>query len=287
MPWPPPSDWPFRDESQQVYCSPHRWHIYSAGEGQTLLLLHGAGSSLHTFGNLIPILNQHYRVVAVDLPGQGFTQIGARHRCGLASVAADLMSLCQQQEWEPTALIGHSAGAALALELSRAIEPTPKVVGINPALSNFRGMAGVLFPAIAKFLALTPGVTRFVAHSGNRTDRVASLLERTGSRLDAKSVGFYRQLFSSREHIDGTLLMMSQWPAGGLNTMWSTLATPTLFLAGKRDRTVPNTVAHMAAEKMPAATVIEMADLGHLAHEEDAARVATHIDSFLTDPASC
>ncbi|KAJ7208755.1 alpha/beta hydrolase fold protein [Mycena haematopus] len=41
----------------------------------TLLLLHGFPSSSHQYRNLIPILAKHYRVIAPDLPGFGFTTV--------------------------------------------------------------------------------------------------------------------------------------------------------------------------------------------------------------------
>lgn len=39
----------------------------------TLLLLHGFPSSSHMFRNLIPLLSDHYHVIAPDLPGFGFS----------------------------------------------------------------------------------------------------------------------------------------------------------------------------------------------------------------------
>jgi pimeloyl-ACP methyl ester carboxylesterase len=43
-----------------------------------LLLLHGFPSSSHMFRNLIPLLSDHYRVVAPDLPGFGFSESPVR-----------------------------------------------------------------------------------------------------------------------------------------------------------------------------------------------------------------
>jgi pimeloyl-ACP methyl ester carboxylesterase len=43
----------------------------------TILLLHGFPTSSHQYRNLIPHLSQHYRVVAPDLPGFGFTTVPA------------------------------------------------------------------------------------------------------------------------------------------------------------------------------------------------------------------
>lgn len=42
-----------------------------------MLLLHGFPSSSHQFRNLIPQLARHFRVIAPDLPGFGFTEVPA------------------------------------------------------------------------------------------------------------------------------------------------------------------------------------------------------------------
>ncbi|KPG99980.1 hydrolase [Pseudomonas sp. RIT-PI-q] len=50
-----------------------------AGErsNPTLLLLHGFPSSSHQFRQLIPLLAEHFHIVAPDLPGFGFTEVPA------------------------------------------------------------------------------------------------------------------------------------------------------------------------------------------------------------------
>jgi pimeloyl-ACP methyl ester carboxylesterase len=50
-----------------------------AGEqtNPTLLLLHGFPSSSHQFRQLIPLLSEHFHIVAPDLPGFGFTEVPA------------------------------------------------------------------------------------------------------------------------------------------------------------------------------------------------------------------
>lgn len=48
-------------------------HYYEAGEGTPLLLLHSVGQSLYTWRELLPLLSRRFRVIAVDLPGFGFS----------------------------------------------------------------------------------------------------------------------------------------------------------------------------------------------------------------------
>jgi pimeloyl-ACP methyl ester carboxylesterase len=53
-----------------------------ARNAPAVLLLHGFPSSSHMFRNLIPLLSEHYRVIAPDLPGFGFSD--APERAGFA-----------------------------------------------------------------------------------------------------------------------------------------------------------------------------------------------------------
>lgn len=281
MRWPPPADWPNANLSRQVYCKPHRWHVQQDGSGPTLILLHGAGGSVHSYRDMIPLLARNYHVVAIDMPGQGLTQLGARHRCGLDPMARDLAALIAQEGWDPAAIIGHSAGGALALRLSQLLADTPAVIGINPALGHFQGLAGVLFPVMAKLLALTPGVAGFFSRSAANPDRVRNLIETTGTTLPDDGLALYRRLVGDRGHVDATLLMMAQWSLDDLLRDLPQINAPTLFLAAELDEAVPPSVAETAAARMPNAQVIHLMALGHLAHEEDPDQIARLITEYL------
>jgi pimeloyl-ACP methyl ester carboxylesterase len=49
-----------------------------AADAPAVLLLHGFPTSSHMYRNLIPQLAEHYRVIAPDLPGFGFTDVSER-----------------------------------------------------------------------------------------------------------------------------------------------------------------------------------------------------------------
>ena len=51
-----------------------------ASAAPAVLLLHGFPTSSHMFRNLIPMLAPHYRVIAPDLPGFGFSEAPSRSR---------------------------------------------------------------------------------------------------------------------------------------------------------------------------------------------------------------
>jgi magnesium chelatase accessory protein len=276
--WPTDAkDWPLRDYSRIVLHRPHRWHVQDHGEGPLILLIHGAGGATQSFRHLFPILAQTRRVVAVDLPGQGFTQLGAQQRCGLDHMAEDLLSLSRHEGWKPAMIIGHSAGAAIALRMWEfGARPAQGIVGINAALGKFKGVAGWLFPMMAKALAVTPFSASVFASTATRSS-VRNLIEGTGSKLDPAGMELYYRLASDRGHVDATLSMMAQWQLDGLLARLPQINAPVHLIVGTADKAVPPQVSRNAVALLPLARLTELADLGHLAHEEDAQSVAEAI----------
>lgn len=283
MRWPEDAKgWPMAEHSRFVLHRPHRWHIQEAGQGTTLLLLHGAGGATQSWRGLFPLLAQDHHVIAIDLPGQGFSQSGARHRLGLAPMAVDLSGLMASEGWRIDTIIGHSAGVPLALEVAdKANMNRTKVVGINGALSTFKGVAGFLFPKMAKLLAATPFTADFFSATASSSESVARLIRNTGSTLTKSEMLFYQRLISDRAHVDGTLAMMAQWDLEPLLDRLPQIQTRTLLLAGANDLAVPPDTSQKAAAQLPNATFELIPKLGHLMHEEDPALIASRIRAFL------
>lgn len=276
--------WPLSEHSRFITCKPHRWHVQEAGSGPSVLLIHGAGGATHSWRQLFTLLKPHYRVIAVDLPGQGFTQLGAQHRCGLDPMAEDLMALCHAEHIMPDVIIGHSAGAAIALRMAEIMHPSPpKIIGINAALGTFEGIAGVLFPALAKTIAMLPmAANLFSATSSDQT--VRRIIKGTGSTLQPEGLDLYRRLVANPPHVNATLNMMAQWDLEPLLARLPRNVAQTLFIAGDGDTAVPPATSQKAAAKMPEASCTILPGLGHLAHEEDADAVAALILDFVAEP---
>ena len=48
-------------------------HYLEAGIGEPLILIHSLGQSLYTWRNVFGELSENYRVIALDLPGHGYS----------------------------------------------------------------------------------------------------------------------------------------------------------------------------------------------------------------------
>ena len=277
--------WPLHSASRFVRHRPHDWHVQSLGTGETILLLHGAGASTHSWRALIPPLADRFHVAALDLPGQGFTRAGTKRRLGLPGMTEDIAALCAAQGWRPRAILGHSAGAAIALNLARGMARDnglpPDVIGINAALDRFDGIAGWLFPVLAKVLALNPLTATAFTMGRNHTARARRLIESTGSTLDAEGLGYYARLIADRGHVDATLRMMAQWDVTPLLQALPSIKARCLLMTGARDHAVSPRVSDRAAQTLPQAETLHLDGLGHLAHEEAPDTILRHVLRWL------
>jgi magnesium chelatase accessory protein len=268
-------DWPNRAVSRFVFAGNLRWHVQIMGHGPPIVLLHGTGAATHSWRDLAPLLSAHYTVVAPDLPGHGFTTLDSRRNQTLNRMAERLTALLSELAISPIALIGHSAGAAIAVRmaLDGTIEPRT-IVSLNGALTPFEGLNGVLFPALAKLLFLNPFAESIMAWRAADPAAVARIIAGTGSILDARGLDFYVRVMRCQRHVAAALSMMANWDLRPLQRDAARLRPRLALLAAGGDSAVPPSVAQAFRRRAPNATVIDLPGLGHLAHEEDPARLA-------------
>jgi magnesium chelatase accessory protein len=268
-------DWPNREASQFVEAGGLRWHVQIMGEGPALLLLHGAGAATHSWRDLAPILSNSFKLIAPDLPGHGFTETPSGDGLSLPGMARNISALLDHLGASPIAVIGHSAGAAIGMRLGLADKNGPGgLISLNGALAPFPGMAGHIFPAMAKLLFLNPLAIRMFAWRGGRRDAVVRLIEGTGSRLDEAGLDAYARIMSAPGHVAGALGMMANWDLFALRGDMARVAFPLTLIVGEKDLAVPPRVADDVRRLIPQAEIVRLPGLGHLAHEEAPDRVA-------------
>ncbi len=272
-----PEDWPHRDTSRFVRAGTLEWHVQTMGhdDAPVALLLHGTGAATHSWRDLMPLLGARYRVIALDLPGHGFTR-GSFRAPTLPAVAKAVAGLLAVLGVQPALLVGHSAGAAVALRIAiDGLTRPARVVALSPALLPFPGIAQHLFPAMAKLLFVNPFAPHIFAQIARQPGAVEGFLKRsTGSAIDAAGVACYARLFGSSDHCAGALAMMANWDLAPLAADLPTLAVPLLAIHGEKDAAIPAASAREAVAAVPGARFEMLAGLGHLAHEEAAGVVA-------------
>jgi magnesium chelatase accessory protein len=270
------STWPHAQHSQFIQAGGIQWHVQIMGQGPVLLLLHGTGSGSFSWRGLMPLLRNHFQVIAPDLPGHAFTSRGPEGSLSLQGMSEGLRALLLQLNVTPTIIGGHSAGAAIAANMllqQRALSQT-QLIGFNPAWMPLPGLPSLIFRPAAKLAAINPVSAWATAKLASKPAMIEKSIVQTGSHLDAEGLALYQSVFSHSGHVHSVLNMMAAWQLDTLSKSLPQLQNKVSILVGMQDQTVPPSMAHEACKLMPQARVFEQHGLGHLAHEEDPAGTA-------------
>jgi magnesium chelatase accessory protein len=262
-------DWPNREASRFVRASGMQWHVQVMGEGPALLLLHGTGASTHSWAGLMPLLASGFTVVAPDLPGQGFTQAPPSEFLSLLGMARAIAGVLRELDIAPDVAVGHSAGAAVAIQMTLSRQITPRaIVSLNGALLPLGGMAGQIFAPLAKLFTVMPFVSELFSRRARDPQAIERMIEQTGSTLDVRGIELYRRLASNPAHVAAALGMMANWDLRSFAAALPRLKVPLTLVVGSQDRTIPPSQAERVHEMLPQSKIVTLSGLGHLAHEE-------------------
>jgi magnesium chelatase accessory protein len=276
----PPDWWPHRDRSEFATVGALRWHLqrFGARNAPVALLLHGTGAGTHSWRHLAPRLATRFQVVAPDLPGHAFTRTPTTRALSLPAVASSMAELLDGLALRPALVVGHSAGAAIALRLvlDRRIAPA-LVASINGAILPLQGPMGRWFLPLARVLAANALVAPAFAAWAAWPGMTRRLLDSTGSRIDALGERCYAHLVRDADHAAGALRLMASWDLAPLAAELGALSVPLLLMTGDDDRTLSPRHAERVAARVPHAHRVCWPALGHLAHEEDAGAVAAAV----------
>lgn len=110
-----------------------------AGKGDPVILIQGLGGDLQGWANQVPVLSQHYRVIAMDNRGAGRSNAPDKPY-SIETMARDVRNLMDQIDVEQAHLVGFSMGGCIAQQLAiESPKRIKKLVLINstPALDAF------------------------------------------------------------------------------------------------------------------------------------------------------
>ncbi|RKH34244.1 alpha/beta fold hydrolase [Corallococcus sp. CA031C] len=247
----------------------------------TVVWLHGRGQSATHWFPYLTALARHHRVLALDLPGFGQStapELRVRSAEDAVRFFTDpVEEALGMLESGPVAVVGHSLGGLVALEL--ALRGSVKVerlvlvdaMGLGPEMTRasrlfFRAgperLARNLGPwAMARMLPPPP------TPLGERLGALGyELLEVRGGRPEAA------QAFNALVPLTGPVFHRLE--------RLGEVKQPVLLVWGEREETLPIALADEAARRMPQARVLRV-DCGHSPHLERPDRVLPELKAFL------
>ncbi|MFJ9714106.1 alpha/beta fold hydrolase [Streptomyces sp. NPDC101234] len=265
-----------------------RVRVVGAPDRPPILLLHGIGRSLEDWAPQYPRLSRTHRVIALDLPGFGFSarspepatlQVLAR------GVAETLDALGEQR---PLHVLGNSLGGAVAQQLL--VLAPERVAGL--VLVNSAGFGSEV--ALPLRLLTVPLLGRLATLRTTRASaRLSELLPVDNPKLATKERIDHALAISRQPDPSIVLLELirelatprgakSQWRAE-LTAAVARHRRPTLIVWGDRDRVLPAHHLDAARSLLPHAETHLYTGIGHMPQIECPDAFATRVLEFLAD----
>ena len=268
--------------------------VARGGSNSTIVLIHGAGgqgidwprawrnANAHAKSMGLTPSNQgviklfnagldDYSIYAVDLPGHGKSD--GKSKSTIDEYSIDIIDFLDAMELENVCLVGHSMGAAIAL---------------NASLSQHWRICSVVAIGGASKMIVNDSILEGLQNTFEATvDNIVkySWHKQTGAIADSQQMAAYfrekakkRILTAGSRTVHGDFLACSRFD---LNDRLEEISVPVLVIASDCDRMVPLHVSKEMAEKLPNAQFVTLEGCGHFQHIEQTSRVATEVSNFL------
>ena len=271
-----PIDWPNREHSRIVSVGNLDWHVQLTGKGPVVLLLHGTGSSTHSWSDIIPLLESHAQVLVPDLPGHAYTLGAKLEDLTLDQIARSLLVLIDQLGIEsPSIVVGHSAGAPLALRFAVAASKPPKlVIALNPSFIPPPPVYTSFFGPLLGPITRSSTLSSLLASLSPSLGMVDKLLDSTNTILPEARRVYYRKLFERSDHVRGSMNFMAAADIEKVLKEANQYHGKLICVLGSEDAWIPaKPLEKIIRDYFPTAEVLKW-DGGHIMHELEPDKVA-------------
>ncbi len=237
-----------------------------SGEGEDIVLLHGWGSSLDAFSYLSKIVSLKYRVISLDFPGFGKSDM-PDSPWEVENFAQITLDFFEYLGLKDPILVGHSFGGRVIMKLcgTGRINPNKIILldaaGVKPKKSFKSKVKIATFKTVKWFLTLPP------------------LKKACAGTLDKARKHFGSSDYNSAPPVMRQTLV--KVVNEDLTPILSNIKASTLLIYGENDTATPVRDAKIIESRIKDAGLCIIKDAGHWAFVEKPGEVISIIKSFL------
>ncbi|MGM7703381.1 alpha/beta fold hydrolase [Pseudalkalibacillus sp. Hm43] len=235
-----------------------------SGEGRSILLLHGWGTSLKSFEPVHNNLEKHFKVYSIDFPGFGESQ-EPPEAWDVEAYTNMLREFITQLNIEDPILVGHSFGGRVSIRYA-AHHPVHKIIlvdaaGVKPKRSMKYYYKVYTYKTLKKVLDL-PGLKK------HKEEILTKVKGKVGSADYKNASGVMQQTMVKVVNED-------------LQRFMPDIQAPTLLIWGENDTATPVEDARIMEKAIPNAGLVVLKGVGHYSYLEKLNEFLVIIDNFL------
>jgi pimeloyl-ACP methyl ester carboxylesterase len=282
-----PADWTLELERDPVFGGDVLVVQAGHSDAPTVLLVHGLGQN--GFTDWVPTMRQlarRYRVVAVDLPGYGYST-APLGKYSPKNYARVLQQVLARHAKQPALVVGHSMGGAVALRLASDFPDTTgrlvlvDVAGILHRTAYVKHSATDPVPIEGLPDVLKDPVTR-IKDFGRAAVERAFGLPNDPTRVLRQSDLAWELILRNRTNVNAALALVDEDFSAAIHT----LRQPTQIIWGAADTIAPLRTGQVLVRRIPSAQLKTMAGVGHTPMETAPDQFLALLNGALaTDPA--
>lgn len=239
------------------------------GNGELVVLLHGWGSNIKLFANLIELMSKKYTVVAMDMPGFGGSQEPPSAWCVDDYVQFVVDFLKDYSQFKSVTFLGHSFGGRVIIKLNSRTDLPFKIskvilvdsAGILPPKSNKKSFRTYYYK-FGKALLSLGIVKKFFP------DALENFRKKMGSADYAAASPLMRQVLVKVVNED-------------LEPLLPNIKCPALLVWGVNDTATPLSDGEKMEQLIPDAGLVKLENAGHYSFLEQQFTFNRVICSFM------
>jgi pimeloyl-ACP methyl ester carboxylesterase len=260
-----------------------RIHYQDAGDenAPALILIHGFISSTLIWSEVfLPLAAAGFRVIALDLPGYGYSDKPADGRYTIDAQAYAVVSLMNRLEIDEATIIGASYGGAVAATVALDYPERVSRLVLIGAVTNDEPVKKLML-RIATLPLIGDIVTPL--YLGSRwvlRKRMEDTYRRNGQAFDEHKLAARHHLLATANAHRAMLRTMRRWNANRIAREAELIRRPTLILWGDEDPHIPLSDGVGLREAIAGARLVVFRNCGHLPQVERPEEFVQIVDDF-------
>jgi len=257
-------------------------HYLSAGNGATILLIHGWPTSAYLWRNIMPELSKKYRVIAIDLPGFGQSDKRLEDSFSFRYFNQILTGFLANLEIEKVTIGLHDLGGPIGLSWTvQNMDRVEKLIFFNTLVYPQFSWAVKLFG----LASMVPGVKNWLT-SPNGIKRAIYFGVHQKEQLNEEIIEQYQAPFkspNSRKVLLKTVQRLSKKGFLEIEAKLPSFKGPVQIIYGENDKILPDVKQTMERVKkdLPQSNLISIPNCGHFLQEEAAPKISEVLIQFL------
>jgi pimeloyl-ACP methyl ester carboxylesterase len=271
-----PKDVSWRDSIDLIYHPEYSWftridgvriHYQEAGDenAPAIILIHGfISSTLIWSGTFLPLADAGFRVIAIDLPGFGYSDKPADARYTIDSQAHAVVSLMDRLGIDTATIVGASYGGAIAATIALDYPERVDRLVLVGAVTSDEPKKKLLLRVVQIPIVGDIATPLFLGSRWVLRARMEEAYRRLGQPLDEHMVRARHHLLETANMQRAMIRTVRRWNANRIQRQAPLIRQPTLLVWGEADSHIPLSEGFRLRDAIPNARLIVFRNCGHL-----------------------